>query len=139
MEFNGTFIFSLASFAVFMLIMNAILYEPIANIVAQRKKYLDDNTEITKKNNEEVEFINAQKNEKLENARMKSRDEVSLEVGKIKELKEQKVAEVKEYYQSQTINLTNTLSEEKKSLSDEFDKSADDLSNAIIDKIVGGK
>ena len=32
-----------------MWIMNIILYKPIANIVAQRKKYLDDNMEITNK------------------------------------------------------------------------------------------
>ena len=97
MEFNATFLFSLVSFLVFMWIMNIILYKPIADIVAQRKKYLDDNTEITNKNIEEAKSINAQRDEKLEDARIKSREEVSLEVAKIKEQKERKVSERKEY------------------------------------------
>ncbi len=139
MEFNATFLFSLVSFLVFMWIMNIILYKPIADIVAQRKKYLDDNTEITNKNIEEAKSINAQRDEKLEDARIKSREEVSLEVAKIKEQKERKVSERKEYYQNQTANLTNILQEEKKSLQDEFDKSADELSDSIIKKIIGGK
>lgn len=139
MEFNATFLFSLVSFLVFMWIMNIILYKPIADIVAQRKKYLDDNTEITNKNIEEAKSINAQRDEKLEDARIKSREEVSLEVAKIKEQKERKVSERKEYYQNQTANLTNILQEEKKSLQEEFDKSADELSDSIIKKIIGGK
>lgn len=139
MEFNATFLFSLVSFLVFMWIMNIILYKPIADIVAQRKKYLDDNAEITNKNIEEAKSINAQRDEKLEDARIKSREEVSLEVAKIKEQKERKVSERKEYYQNQTANLTNILQEEKKSLQDEFDKSADELSDSIIKKIIGGK
>ncbi len=123
----------------FMWIMNIILYKPIADIVAQRKKYLDDNTEITNKNIEEAKSINAQKEQKLAEARLKSREHVSVAVNEIKEKKEQKVAERKEYYQNQTANLTNILQEEKKSLQDEFDKSADELSNSIIQKIIGGK
>ncbi|MBR1976796.1 hypothetical protein IKA15_00780 [bacterium] len=74
MEFNATFIFSLVSFLVFMWIMNIILYEPIANIVAQRKKYLDDNAQITSKNNEEVKSINAAREQKLEEARTPTAD-----------------------------------------------------------------
>ena len=47
MEFNATFIFSLISFLVFMWIMNIILYKPIADIVAKRQKYLEDNMRLT--------------------------------------------------------------------------------------------
>lgn len=139
MEFNATFIFSLVSFLVFMWIMNIILYEPIANIVAQRKKYLDDNAQITSKNNEEVKSINAAREQKLEEARIKLRDKVSLAINEAKELQAQKVSERREYYQNQTINLTNTLQEEKKSLQNEFDRNADELSDAIVQKIIGGK
>ena len=57
MEFNATFIFSFVSFLVFMWIMNIILYKPIADIVAQRKKYLDDNAEVANKNIEENLFV----------------------------------------------------------------------------------
>lgn len=138
MEFNATFIFSLVSFLVFMWIMNIILYKPIANIVAQREKYFKDNAEITKKNNEEVDVINSKKEEKLESARAKSREEVSSATNEIKELKDKKVAEKKEYYQNQTNNLTNILTEEKMSLQNEFDKNADELSNSIVQKIIGG-
>ena len=43
MEFNGTFLVTIISFVLFVFVMNKILYEPINNIVAQRREFVDEN------------------------------------------------------------------------------------------------
>ena len=43
MEFNATFIVSIISFVVFVLIMNKIFYVPITKIVEEREKKLKEN------------------------------------------------------------------------------------------------
>ena len=50
MEFNATFIASAISFIVFSIIMNAIFYKPLGNIVVQRQKFIDETLEEAKAN-----------------------------------------------------------------------------------------
>ena len=42
-EFNATFLIAMLSFVVFILIMNAIFYQPILNIIRKRDDYIDSN------------------------------------------------------------------------------------------------
>ena len=43
MEFDATFLFSIISFIVFVLIMNRIFYAPVLNIMKQRQTFVDNN------------------------------------------------------------------------------------------------
>ena len=43
LEFDGTFIFALISFIIFVLMMNIILYKPITKIMDERQKFYDKN------------------------------------------------------------------------------------------------
>ena len=43
MEFNATFLATIISFIIFVLLMNKILYAPILNIMEERRKFIDAN------------------------------------------------------------------------------------------------
>ena len=43
LEFNATFFVAMASFVIFMMIMNAILYKPLERIVKERQDIIDKN------------------------------------------------------------------------------------------------
>lgn len=69
MEFNATFIASAISFIVFTLIMNAIFYKPLQNVVLEREKFIDDANEEAKSHREKSEAILKDKEHKLEKTR----------------------------------------------------------------------
>ena len=50
LEFNATFIVAIISFAVFIVIMNAIFYRPILEIIKKRDDYINSNYFDTEKN-----------------------------------------------------------------------------------------
>ena len=55
LEFNATFLIAMISFIIFMIIMNAVLYKPLARISGEREKLISKNYEdasITDKKNE---------------------------------------------------------------------------------------
>ncbi len=43
LEFNTTLLVCIVSFVIFLLMLNAILYEPLANVVQRRMRYIDSN------------------------------------------------------------------------------------------------
>lgn len=42
LEFNATFLVSMISFIVFIIIMNAIFYKPILGVIEEREKFIND-------------------------------------------------------------------------------------------------
>lgn len=56
LEFNATFIVALISFIVFIIIMNAIFYCPILNIVKKRDDYLNSNYLEAEKKETETDY-----------------------------------------------------------------------------------
>ena len=42
-EFNATFLIAMLSFVVFIMIMNAIFYNPILDIMRKREEYINSN------------------------------------------------------------------------------------------------
>ena len=69
MEFNGTFLVTIISFVLFVFVMNKILYEPINNIVAQRREFVDENLRTAEKNHKK-------KNDILKNAQFDADNEL---------------------------------------------------------------
>ena len=56
LEFNATFIVAIISFAVFIVIMNAIFYRPILEIIKKRDDYINSNYFDTEKNESETKY-----------------------------------------------------------------------------------
>ena len=65
MEFNATFLATIISFIVFVLLMNKILYAPILNIMEQRKAFVDGNYKTVEKNEAKIKKLVQKKEEKL--------------------------------------------------------------------------
>lgn len=75
MEFNATFLIAMLSFVVFIMIMNAIFYNPILSIIRKREDYINSNYEDAKRfENSALEF-NTTRAAKLEQVQEKCRHE----------------------------------------------------------------
>ncbi len=56
-EFNATFLVAMLSFVVFILIMNAIFYNPILGIIRKREDYISSNYEDSKRFEEDATTV----------------------------------------------------------------------------------
>ena len=65
-EFNATFLVAMLSFVVFIMIMNAIFYRPILNIMRKRDEYINSNYDESKKLSEQAEKLDIKKAETIQ-------------------------------------------------------------------------
>lgn len=137
MEFNGTFLVTIISFVLFVFVMNKILYEPINNIVAQRREFVDENLRTADINHKKAKEISAQKEEKLKGARNDARNKYSDAVVDFKNkkndiLKNAQCDADNELMQTYE-NLNNLSNEAKEGLKGRMT----DLANDIVEKMIG--
>lgn len=137
MEFNGTFLVTIISFVLFVFVMNKILYEPISNIVAQRREFVDENLRTADINHKKANEISAQKEEKLKGARNDARNKYSDAVVDFKNkkndiLKNAQCDADNELMQTYE-NLNNLSNEAKEGLKGRMT----DLANDIVEKMIG--
>ena len=137
MEFNGTFLVTIISFVLFVFVMNKILYEPINNIVAQRREFVDENLRTADINHKKANEISAQKEEKLKGARNDARNKYSDAVVDFKNkkndiLKNAQCDADNELMQTYE-NLNNLSNEAKEGLNGRMT----DLANDIVEKMIG--
>ena len=93
MEFNATFLATIISFVLFVILMNKILYAPILNIMEQRKSFIDGNYNDAKKNEAKIENLTQKKEEKLLEAKNDAKDIFNESVDEFKAQKDKIVEE----------------------------------------------
>lgn len=136
MEFNATFLVSAISFIVFVLIMNAILYNPVIKIMEERQAFLDKNEQDTNEANSKAEEFNEKKNAELAKARAEAKNIVDSGVEKFRAENKLAIdnysAEQKEKTENQKTELYNEMQGAKETLK----QSSDDISKMITDKVL---
>ncbi len=75
-EFNATFLVAMLSFVVFIMIMNAIFYRPILNIMRKRDEYINSNYDEAKKLSEQAEKLDIEKAETIQQTQNECRTEI---------------------------------------------------------------
>ena len=88
LEFNATFFVAMFSFIIFMMIMNAILYKPIARIQKERSELIADENRATKITEEKTESLRQQQQANIERSRIIAKDNFNKKVSEYKERKE---------------------------------------------------
>lgn len=75
-EFNATFLVAMLSFVVFIMIMNAIFYRPILNIMRKRDEYINSNYDEAKEFSEQAEKLDIKKAEIIQQTQNECRTEI---------------------------------------------------------------
>lgn len=75
-EFNATFLVAMLSFVVFIMIMNAIFYRPILNIMRKRDEYINSNYDEAKELTEQAEKLDIKKAETIQQTQNECRTEI---------------------------------------------------------------
>lgn len=137
MEFNATFIISAISFIIFTMIMNAIFYKPLQNVVDERTKFIDETYEEAKHNKQKADSILRDKHKKVEKTKF---DAKKIILDKANESKEQKDLMAKEAQQkafSEIDSAKGELNKSKSEAQDVLSGNVIDLAQNISSKILG--
>ena len=135
MEFNATFIVSIFSFIVFIIIMNAIFYEPILKIIEEREKFINGNYNDAKNSKNETQVLINKKDSRLTQALTESRKIITDTVNDANE-KSKVLTDDAKLANSQKIDITKTqLQEQEKEISQAL--SIQDIAQSISNKVLG--
>lgn len=135
MEFNATFIVSIFSFIVFIIIMNAIFYEPILKIIEEREKFINGNYNDAKNSRNETQVLINKKDSRLTQALTESRKIITDTVNDVNE-KSKVLTDDAKLANSQKIDITKTqLQEQEKEISQAL--SIQDIAQSISNKVLG--
>lgn len=137
MEFNATFLATIITFIVFVILMNKILYAPILSIMEERRAFIDENYKIADENNQKVSSLVAEKEEKISRAKDEAKGKYNESVEEYKAQRNETVENAqnsaKEELENSNIELEKLSNEIKNSLK----SSMTDLANNIVEKVIG--
>lgn len=137
MEFNGTFLASIITFLVFVYLMNKVLYQPMADIVAKRKNIIDGNYQKAEELEKKAESIEAEVEEKLATAKDEAREKYIEVIDGYKEQRAEIIKDAqdvsKEELEKAYAALDNVSNEAKEGLKSKMT----DLANDIAEKVLG--
>ena len=88
LEFNATFLVCMVSFVIFLLMLNAILYEPLAHVVHHRKRYIDKNLSEAAEAKENLQKLLNWRKERLEKSKEVAREVYNKVIAEFKLKKE---------------------------------------------------
>ena len=137
MEFNATFLVSIISFVIFVLIMNKIFYLPMANIVSKRENIIEENIDYAQKINADAENLLKKRDSLLLESESNSNQIISNKIAEYNKLSKQKIAEASDKSHTEIKTQKNILSEEYSSVTTELNSNVENLAGLISSKILG--
>lgn len=139
LEFNATFIVAMLSFVVFIMIMNAIFYRPILNIIRKREDYMNTNYEKSKEFDKSADEYTLIRNDKISKTQDRCRKELANTVDKIQTAADIKINQAKENTKNEIQNKKNDLNKQKIQLQQTVNQTVtNELASIITDKLTEG-
>ncbi len=136
-ELNGTYIIFIASFLVFMFLLNEIMLKPVGKAIADRKALVQEHQEISKISREKAEAELVSYKERLNSTRHQAagiRNEASAAAQKVRDTK---LKEVQDEGRKRLEKAKAELAEEKKELVEGLVDQELEIVNTISKKLLG--
>ena len=109
LEFDGTFIFALISFIIFVLMMNIILYKPITKIMDERQKFYDKNKNTADLSKQRTDEVLKNKEAEILSAKLEASNILQTVQNNAKVRREELLRIKKEEHKNKLINLEKQL------------------------------
>ena len=136
MQIDGTFVFVVISFLIFLFIIKAILFNPISTVIEKRNEFYDKNSNMEKTSKEKAQKLIQEKEETIKNARAKAAEIIKITSDienkkSEKELKEEKTKANNELDENQKT-LEKSATEVKSEIKSEISTYVSDIISKIL-------
>jgi len=136
MQIDGTFIFVIISFLIFLFIIKAILYAPITRIIDERENFYNKNSKIEEASKEKSRLLLLEKEEKLNAARLLAQKETNQALDEAKFKSEEIIQKAKDENKTRIETVQNQLKEESNFTKNEITKDISYLVSSIVSKVL---
>ena len=137
LEFNATFFVAMFSFIIFMMIMNSILYKPLARIQKERAEIIQKENDATRLTEEKTENLKQQQQANIEKSRLVARDNFNKKVSEYKERKETILSTARDLAKKDLAISNAELEGDEKEARLLLKTQINDLASAVASKVLG--
>lgn len=137
LEFNATFIVAMISFIVFMLMMNSILYKPLARIQKQREDIVLNEYNEAKIADEKAENLREQQRKNLEWSKQLARENFDKKVSEYKRHRDSILERAKTISKKDLAISNAQLNGDKREAKLLLEPKVAELADAIASKVLG--
>lgn len=139
-EFNATFLIAMLSFVVFIMIMNAIFYNPILNIMRKREEYINSNYTQAKQFIEQATEFDNQRKAKINETHNRCRENIMNIVDNAHLESNKKTHEARDHSKLEIAAGKNVLAEKERDLENTIKNTVvKDLALTIMSKLLKDK
>lgn len=136
LEFNATFFVAMASFVIFMIIMNAILYKPLERIVKERQDIIDKNNLKSKIADEKCDVLEKWQKSSIEKAQKTSKETYQKILSEYKDQKESILDYNRALSRKEVAIASTELDGQVIGVKRDLESEAEILANIIVDKVL---
>ena len=137
-EFNATFLVAMLSFVLFIMIMNAIFYRPVLNIMRKREEYINSNYNEANSNSEEAQKLDAQRTEKIQQTQNQCRTDIKNIVEEAQNIASKNAQDARAKVKDEIQSRKDSLTRESEALEGALKSGVvTDLASSITSKLLG--
>lgn len=136
-ELNGTYVIFIASFLVFIFLLNEIMLKPVGKVIAERRAQIEANVEESKKSRQEADVVLVQYQNRLSETRGEAQRIVNEALVKAQRVRDEKVKEVQEEGRKRLEKAKAELASERQTLIDGLVEQEIELVKLINHKLMG--
>ena len=137
LEFNATFFVAMFSFIIFMMIMNSILYKPLARIQKERAEIIQKEKDAAKLTEEKTENLKQQQQANIEKSRLIAKDNFNKKVSEYKERKETILSTARDLAKKDLAIANAKLEGDEREAKLLLKAQLNDLASAVASKVLG--
>lgn len=136
LEFDGTFIFALISFIIFVSLMNLILYKPISKIINERQKFYDKNLSIVTTSKQKASDVLKSRDEAILGAKVEASNILKNMQEKTKANKELVLQNKKDEIKNLLSKNADELCQNKQNIKEELKQEMETYVKMAVSKIL---
>ncbi len=136
MQIDGTFVFVVISFLIFLFIIKAILFNPITKIIDEREKFYAKNSKMETESREKTNALIEQREKALKESRQKAAELIKETSKKAHEKNIKTIKNTKKEIQNEIENNKNQLENAKANSKNELKKEISGFVSSITSKIL---
>ena len=139
MQIDGTFVFVVISFLIFLLIIKFILFHPFTKIIDERGKFIDKNLKTEQESKKKAHDLIVERDRKIKTSRAEAGEIIKQTSQKAQNDGEKLIKSTKIEVQKQLEDSKNALEQESKTSKNELKNEVRSFVQNIVEKILNEK
>lgn len=137
-EFNATFLVAMLSFVLFIIIMNAIFYKPVLNIMRKREEYINTNYNDAKEFSQKAGELNNHRESEIKKTQAQCRIQIKYAVESVQDEANSKMSAARVESKKKIQAKKDVLLQDEQKLKDTVKSTiVKDLASSITSKLLG--